>query len=250
MEGTMKRFIRTSIFLVFLVIVTLNISCEKLTGDFVFNQAGDWSDVIVVPITADSDRDQIEYFKKAIMRDANIVQVSALSDIPTKSASKVSVVLMDEVESQGTEAYISFVDYDFFGTLHFNLIEGRFFLKDFSSDSSAFIINEELLARIQKNRSGKGYLFPMGQELSFDYESQKYQGRIIGVIEDYRIHVVDGKSTGSVPMIFKLSAKANRYLVVRTSDISAATILLENTWNEFAFSVPLEMFFLSDKVPN
>ena len=184
------------------------------------------------------------------MGDDYIVQVSALSDIPTKSTSKVSVAVMGDVESQGTEAYLTFVDYGFLETLKLNIIEGRFFSEAFSRDSTAFIINEELLVRIQKDQSGKGYFSPMGERLGFDYESQKYQGRIIGVIEDYRIHVDDGTFAGNVPMIFKISAKEHRYIAVRTKDISATTILLQNKWNELALSAPFEVFFLSDKVPD
>ena len=60
----MKRFIGNLTFLIFLLFVSLNISCEKPTGDFVLNQAKYWSDILVVPITANSDRSKIKIIKK------------------------------------------------------------------------------------------------------------------------------------------------------------------------------------------
>lgn len=65
-------------------------------------------------------------------------------------------------------------DYDYLATLGFTIVDGRNFSRDSPSDSSSFIVTEEVVRRM-------GFADPIGQRLKGGDED----GQIIGVIKDF-----------------------------------------------------------------
>ena len=65
-------------------------------------------------------------------------------------------------------------DYDYLATLGFTIVEGRNFSRDFPSDSTGFIVTEEVVRRM-------GFANPIGQRL----KGGDHNGQIIGVIKDF-----------------------------------------------------------------
>jgi putative ABC transport system permease protein len=85
----------------------------------------------------------------------------------------------------------STVGYDFIKTLHLQMLQGRDFSKDFTTDSVGYIVNESALKII-------GYKDPVGKPLTF----WRRKGRIIGVLKDFHINSLHEKIN---PMVLRLN---------------------------------------------
>jgi predicted permease len=114
-------------------------------------------------------------FRQELLQMSGIASVSWMSGKPHQLGSSTSgVTWPGKDESVQIEFTQAAVGYDLTSTLHLQLAAGRDFSMKFSTDSSAYLINEEAARRI-------GYQDPVGKPLTF----WEKQGTIIGVIKNF-----------------------------------------------------------------
>ena len=85
------------------------------------------------------------------------------------------------------------VGYDFVKTLQLKLKEGRDFSTDYGTDSTNFLVNESMVAKM-------GYQNPIGKKLSWGNE----EGIIIGVLKDFHFYSMHRAID---PMVIRLNEK-------------------------------------------
>jgi len=122
-------------------------------------------------------------------------------------------------------------------TMNMNVIEGRNISVDFSTDSTAVLINETLLRKL-------GWEDPIGRLIHSDSEENKSY-KIVGVIKDFHNQSLHEKIN---PVIIKFLTGLPRYILVKTDNDNVPEIIeaMEGTWNSINPETPFDYQFLDD----
>jgi len=125
-------------------------------------------------------------------------------------------------------------DFDHSATLKFEMAEGRFFSREFPSDSMAVVINEAAVREL-------GWANPLEEEL-IDYNgNDQVTMKVIGVVKDFNF---ESYKTKVRPLVIILTNSANNLLIRYSGDPSAAVKNVEELWKKYASGQPFEYVFL------
>ncbi|MCP4724474.1 MAG: FtsX-like permease family protein [bacterium] len=129
------------------------------------------------------------------------------------------------------------VDYYSLETFGYELVEGRFFSKEFSSDAANFVINETA-AEIM------GFKSPLGKQITYKGDQGIYpkNGEIIGVVKDFHLSSFYERIP---PVILYYNPQAFSVCVKIDPDKIADTIpFLEEKWGEFVPGYSFSYYFV------
>lgn len=131
-----------------------------------------------------------------------------------------------------------FVDYDFLSQYQIQLIAGRYFSKDISSDlKNAMIINEATLKSL-------GYNDP-NAAIGKRFTQRGNSGTIIGVVKDFHFHSFTEEVQ---PLTLMVTPGFFTFLTLNISskNLQATLKNLESKWKELAPGMPMIYFFADD----
>ncbi len=173
-------------------------------------------------------------FKQELMKNGEIADASNSADIPGKPFG--GAVLRAEDMPGGQQHLISFMssDYDFVKTMGMKMDAGRFFSKQFPSDSLAVVLNESAVKMLGlKNPVGKRILYVEGRA----------PYTIIGVVRDFHYESLRREIR---PLVMALRLGPTPYLPVRlrTSNVSGVLSYIHSEWKKFVPGKPFEYYFL------
>ncbi|CAN5467340.1 ABC transporter permease [soil metagenome] len=189
---------------------------------------------------------QYETFRNELMSNAAITEVARSSRIPTGrllDASGASAMSGDSMRPIKTDIKYLAADYDFIPTYGVHLVAGRNFSRDFSMDTTNFILNEAAVKAI-------GWKSPqdaIGKEFKYD----NFKGRIIGVIGDFHFESLRQEIVpiclGNPPTAPNDSRFNSLTVKVAGNNIPGALTALETTWKKFLPETPCQYTFLDEK---
>ena len=181
--------------------------------------------------------------KYGVMRDEllqnpDVLSAAAASSLPTHIATQSTGVDW-EGKNPGQKVLIPWVsvDYDYIETLDLEILEGRKFSKDISTDSvEGYIVNEKAIELM-------GMLSPVGKRFS----NWGKIGKIIGVVKNFHFESIHNKIK---PLLLMIRPKSFNYIIVKinSDNISSAIGHLRNTWKKFAPGIPFEYGFLDETI--
>lgn len=183
--------------------------------------------------------DNLIPFKQDLRKHSSIINVSGSNTLPGKSFSNIGFGAEGVDESFTLNLCVC--DYDFLDTLKLEMVQGRFFSRDFGSDSDAAVINEKAAALL-------GWDNPIGKRIN-NWAENRGNFTIIGVIKDYHYESLHQEIR---PQALFLSGGYYRsgesYISMRlnTANISATMGYIENAWKNFASNKPYEYSFLDE----
>ncbi|HTH57833.1 MAG TPA: ABC transporter permease [Cyclobacteriaceae bacterium] len=131
-------------------------------------------------------------------------------------------------------------DWDQLDVLKFKMSAGRFFSRDFKTDTSTAVVNEAFVKEF-------GWSNPIGQEV-LDFSgnndpSKPEVVKVIGVVKDFNFETLKDKVR---PIIVRL-AKEGRVLLVRyDGNPRQLTESIEKIWRQSASGEPFEFSFMDD----
>jgi putative ABC transport system permease protein len=133
-----------------------------------------------------------------------------------------------------------FADYDHAEVLKFELLQGRYFSRDFPSDSNAVVINEAAARELAWDKPLQEKLITFGGDQSKGIVTE-IPMNVIGVVKDFNFESYKMKVR---PMILRLTDKSNNLLVRYSGKVD--NIIKETTalWKEYASGDPFEYSFL------
>jgi ABC-type antimicrobial peptide transport system permease subunit len=129
--------------------------------------------------------------------------------------------------------YDQSVDEDYAKTYQIELKEGRFFSSEFSTDTSAIVINEQA-AKIL------GFKNPIGEILTTSYGSKL---NIIGVVKDFHFKSLHYKIG---PLIMIMGRPNHFYIKMKPDKITSTVDYIKKTYKSFNPPIPLDFKFLDD----
>ena len=191
--------------------------------------------------------ESLETFKAELERSPNILSVTSGYGLPGDLFAGETV----SIPGKGDQEFIVSLfigDYNYVKTLGLNLIAGRDFSKEMSTDErQAFIINETAVKEF-------GFGTPeeaIDQRINWDEwepadtTNPVKRGKVIGVVQDFHYKSLHEKVTASVIQIypavnFKVAVK------LKSADITSTLAYINEVWNKFSPGYPLDYKFMDE----
>ncbi len=202
--------------------------------DLGFNQ----DHVVSIPLgISNAENPQIlERFRNELESDPRILTVSGAFTHPTRFGTHAQdVVFNGRRLDEDMPINLTSVTFEFIETLQIEMVKGRSFASDYGAERGNLIVNrrfEEVL----------GLESALGRVLSI---GETYQGRVVGVMQDFHLEAVSGELIG--PLVLFLNPNIN-YIFVRLApgDVAAALNAMEKSWKEVAPHLPFAYSFLDE----
>ncbi len=189
---------------------------------------------------------QYETFRNELMQNASIKDVARSSRIPTGrllDASGASTMVGDSLRPVTADIKFVAADYDFIPTYGIHVVAGRNFSREYSMDTTNFILNEAAIKAI-------GWKSPQdGVGKDFQYGGRK--GHVIGVIGDFHFESLHQKIVPIVLENFPVSPTDSRFnslsVKVGGNNIPGALATVEKTWKKYLPETPYQYTFLDER---
>ncbi len=207
--------------------------------DFIKNKnLGFDKEHVLIVKNLSSVRSQLNTFKNEITSQSGVVDASAVQTLPSYEFDSTIFGLEQPANYKESSLTYNFIDEKFVDVLKLNVIEGRNFSKEFSTDSLSFLINESAAKAF-------GWDNPIGKKLGFG-KSVELDGPVIGVIEDFNFRSLH-KSIE--PIIFPYLRWSPNYFAVRLQPGSMAEHIsrIEEIWKKYVPNRPFEYTFLDEQ---
>ncbi|MFZ6012447.1 MAG: ABC transporter permease [Bacteroidota bacterium] len=129
-----------------------------------------------------------------------------------------------------------YADYDHMDVMKFELKDGRYFSKDFPTDSSAILLNEAAVKEF-------GFTSPLQEELIFNDDNRKERLKIIGVFKDFNFESLREKVR---PLAIRLTDKSHQLMIRYEGNPKDAVASVEKLWKQHAANEPFDYVFLDE----
>jgi putative ABC transport system permease protein len=229
LKGRMRTGVKTGMLRSALVVFQFTASVVLIIGTFiVYNQLHyiqnkklgyDKEQVLILNDTYLLGK-QAESFKNEMIAYPDIVNATITNYLPvTPSNRNLSAVFPDgERDSKRASSIQNWiVDFDYIETMGMNIVEGRDFSREYSTDTDAVIINQ---AAAEQFSWDKPLDHKVGRVISMQGDFKLYQ--VIGVVEDFHYETLRANIGG----------------------------LLEKKWKEFLPNQPIEYAFMDERFEN
>lgn len=231
-----------------LVVVQFAISIFLIAGTMVIyrqlqylqnKNLGFEKEQVVVVKNPDTIKKNIQPFKQALYSYNNIVNVSGSSSLPGTQFSNIGFGA--EGVDHAFTLNLCVCDYNFQKTLKLEILKGRFFSKEFPTDSSAIILNQKAVDLL-------GWSNPIGKKIN-NWSKNRGNFHVIGVVKNFHYESLHQQIR---PMaLFYIGGyykQIESYISIRvkTGDLSKTIKFVESKWNEFTHGAPFEYSFLND----
>lgn len=167
------------------------------------------------------------------------------SRVPVPTQSTDFPLIRRSVHPEGVQGEMQVpgyaVDHDFIETLGIEIIEGRDFSKDFSTDESeAVVVNETAVEHFGWGSPKEA----LGKELVLIFRESRPR-TVIGVVKDFHVQSLYQQIE---PMFLHISPSGGHYLLVRVrpNRSSDALSFLKEKWETYVPYSPFEYAFLDD----
>ena len=125
-------------------------------------------------------------------------------------------------------------DWDHLDVMKFKLAAGRYFSRDYKTDSSVCVVNRAFAKEF-------GWTDPVHQEV-IDFNAQKPETiKVIGVVEDFNFETLKEKVR---PMIIRLEKEGRTLMVRYEGNPQPLVASIEKLWKDKATGEPFEYTFL------
>lgn len=209
--------------------------------DFMLNKSlGFDKDQVLVITQPDWLGNNLEVFKEEVRTLSGIEEITNSLTIPGKRFE------IRSYRKQGErEVYLFLnnqVNYNYLDVMGMELIAGRFFSKEFKSDSNAVVINEAAAKAF-------GFEDPIGKPLISAFKKDRPL-KVIGVVKDYNIESLH-KSVH--PTSLELDTKSHGYISMKISsgeDMRTLISALEERWKKTTNGKPFDYYFFDEEYEN
>jgi len=177
-----------------------------------------------------------EAFRNALAQQTGITKISYTNN--TFPGVNNTTVFKSAGSEQDHIMGVYYADYDHQEVLKFELKEGRYFSKDYASDSLAILLNEAAAKEFGfDNAVGEEVLYNDGNGSEF----KKY--KVIGIVKNFNFESFKEQVR---PLSILLTQNANNLLVRYEGDPATVIQSVEKLWKEQSTSEPFEYTFMDE----
>ncbi|MVM31470.1 FtsX-like permease family protein [Spirosoma sp. HMF4905] len=190
----------------------------------------------------------LETFKTELRRSPNVLAVTSGYGLPGDQFAGDGVTIPGKNAEKEYSVNMFIGDHSYVKTLGLQLIAGRDFSKDMSTDvREGFIINETAVKEFGFGSPEKA----LGQRINWhewvpaDTSNPIKKGRIVGVVRDFHYTSLHEKVTATVihmvpQEVFKVAVK------VREADMQQTIVYINTIWSRFSPNFPLDYKFMDE----
>ncbi|UCD18156.1 MAG: FtsX-like permease family protein, partial [Candidatus Zixiibacteriota bacterium] len=203
--------------------------------------------MVVVPLVRNLNGEDFVAIRSELLRQRGVRAVSASSTLPCDD--DVRGITVRTTDGREIGMPIVYADHDYVETVGLKLLTGRSFSHEHATDDGrAFMINESAARALSEDFAVGSRLFAYAgraQNMAF-----KYDGAVIGVVEDY--HFRDLFNTRHNPVVLVVDLSRTKYLLVRIDgqNIPATLASIKDVYSGFAPDQPVELSFLDSHIEN
>lgn len=254
LKGTMSPGSMSKKLRMLLVVFQFTVSIVIIIGSIiVYNQLnfmtkkdiGFDKDNLVVIRRVDSFWQRMEAFRTRLLEIPGIEKVGFSRAVPGTTFNNNAFYKDDDPEKNTYLLNQAAVSFDFPEALGVQLAEGRFFSREYGSDSTSILINEAVVKTLGlQDPVGKYILQPSGPQ-------EWTRLKIIGIMKDFNIESMHKAIT---PVCFTVNGGGggDQFAIVRLSgtDIHGTIREIENIWQSFTPDMPFQYDFFTDRWNN
>jgi putative ABC transport system permease protein len=245
-RGTLRNIL---VFFQFVVSVVLVVGTVVIFEQIQFVQSkhlGFDKEQVVVVQRAWPIRKKLDAFRNELFRDSRIVSVGGANDVPGEWFGNSAFI---PEGAPGEKSYLLWrlvIDDYFLETMRMPVIEGRGFSTQFTSDSSAVLLNEAAVRHIVWPDPASG---PIGQRITEpgDNPDETITHTVIGVVKDFHFESLrEGIRPVIVQNVRHPETSNVQKVVIRieTEDYPSVLRKIEDTWTSIAPGQPFIHSFL------
>jgi len=163
-----------------------------------------------------------DVFKNELKKNPNVISIAGSGQYPAQAIHVANFKIKDSGSDETTSLFNTSIDDDFIETLKMEIIQGRGYSREMTSDTGTVILSEAAVKAF-------GLKNPIGRILdSFR------QRTIIGVFKDFHFRSLHNDIGPLV--LFLNRGRPSRYfsIRVRPNDISGTLTHIKNVWDQFA----------------
>jgi putative ABC transport system permease protein len=197
---------------------------------------------VIVIKNASNFGEKKEPFKQVLLNQSEVIAASYTTHVPSNGY--WSTAFKAEAEDATDHIFFyCFSDFDYDDMMQFEMKQGRYFSRDFPSDSSAVVINEE--AAFSLDLAGNDYQDAIGKKLeTLNFDGARLKVEIIGVVKNYNFKSLHSPVEG---MAIRLGNFGDNLAVrIKPGDHQATLNKFEQLWKENLPSLPFEYSFLDE----
>ena len=215
-----------------LIIVTLTIN--KQINYILNKKLGYEKDQVILLHGTNSLDNKIRIFKEELLKIPQVQSASISDYLPIRGTLRNGNMFFRdgyETINEGLSGQRWVVDADYVKTLGMNILEGRDFSEDISSDRNAAIINESMA-------EGLNLVNPVGERITNGGQTWN----VIGVIEDFHSENLRNE----IAPVCLILGESTKYISVRasTSDMQQLIHNIDKLWSEFSPDQAFQYSFL------
>ncbi|MEM7655252.1 MAG: ABC transporter permease [Bacteroidota bacterium] len=193
--------------------------------------------------------DQIESFKNGLLNQPEIVSASISSFLPVSNSSRNNTVFWPEGRKDPESQILMQnwqVDHDYLSTMNMEMVAGRDFSREYSTDSSGMILNEAAARNFGlEPEEALGFRVSTFDDISEDGVASEATLTVIGVVKDF--HFESMKQDITALCMFIGQSRGNVILRVQAEEMQPVLAKLESSWQEYAPGQPIDYSFLDER---
>lgn len=195
----------------------------------------DKNNVLIIPAAYRLGANK-EPFKNALSQESNVVKVSFTNNyFPGVNNTTVIKTVGSEQDHIMGQYY---ADYDHQDVMKFEMREGRYFSREFPSDTMAVVINEAAASEFGFKPGAA-----VGGEIIFNDEGAKKM-TVVGVVKDFNFESLKSKVR---PISIMLHKNAGNILVRYSGNPQDFIKTTERLWKQYGSDEPFEYTFLDQE---
>jgi putative ABC transport system permease protein len=192
---------------------------------------------------------EIQTFKKELLTHSAIISATNSTAYLGAPNNNNGYAIKGRPPEEAVLFHTFWTDEDFMETYKFGLAtpDSRYFSEEFSSDSSACLVNEAAVRKYNLED-------PLNQSImnGMDDPANAQELRIVGVMEDYHFLTLKHEVGAQIVILKDKNWEWSGYLTVRLAagkeNIEAGLAHMEDKWQEFTSDQPFQYFFLDEEL--
>ncbi|CAN5322300.1 ABC transporter permease [soil metagenome] len=192
-------------------------------------------DNILIIEHADRLGNNKEAFRNSIAQQTGVVKVSYTNN--TFPGVNNTTILKTAASEQDHIMGVYYADYEHQDVMKFELKDGRYFSRDFPSDSMSVLLNEAAAREF-------GFDNPVGAEVLYNGNGPEFKKyKVVGVIKNFNF---ESFKTAVRPLCLFLTKNADNLLIRYEGNSASLVSNVENLWKQNSTGQPLEYSFLDE----
>ena len=178
-------------------------------------------------------------FADAVKENANVLDASLSTGLPDYNLT--ANIYKKKGENNPYTLVTLPVDYNYLSTYQLKLEEGRFFLKNISSDTLSIILNEAAVKKLD-------YKNPLNSELltTLGNENGATPLKIIGIVKDFHMQTLKYEIRPAALILLNTPEAYFLSVKISSNNIKRTIEYISNKWKEFGQVKPMEYSFFDD----